>query len=151
MKDIKGINLKHPLYVELDMRTSFMSKEDIMKWSIKCMNLVSRRWMKDLAHDNLIILAFQTMDDYLIDKISLSEAREVALKLHERARIETEKPIIFYHRALGQMVSIIHVKTHAMGHIYYTLKLLIAMELDMVDDYLSETREILNDIEGSTS
>jgi hypothetical protein len=151
VNSIKGINLRHPVYVELDMRTSVMEKKDIMLWSMQCMKKVSEMWMKDLEEDELVKLSFQTMEDYLLDKISVNDGRTVALKIHERARIETDKSVIFYYRALGQMTSIIHVKTHAMGHLYYTLKMCLALDLDITDIYLLEARTLLDDIQGVTS
>lgn len=151
MKDIKAINLRHPLYVELDMKTAVLEKDELLLWSIKCMKYVTDKWMNDFQHDEIVILAFQTMNDYRSQLIHVQEAREVALRIHERARMETEKPIIFYLRALGQMVSIIHVKTHAMGHLYYTLKLLLALDLDMTDLYLKEAKHMLLDIKGDLS
>lgn|GEM_PF-4423376 len=151
MSAIKGINLRHPVYVELDMRTSVMEKKDIMRWSMQCMKKVSEMWMKDLEEDELVKLSFQTMEDYLRDQISVNDGRTVALKLHERARMETDKSVIFYYRALGQMISIIHVKTHAMGHLYYTLKMLLALNLDITDIYLLETRTLLDDIQEVSS
>jgi hypothetical protein len=128
-----------------------MEKKDIMKWSMRLMRKSSQSWMQNLLDDELVILAFQTMEDFLSDHITVQDGRTVALKLHERARIETEKPIIFYFRALGQMTAIIHTKTHAMGHLYYILKMCLALELDVTDAFLLEARQILNDIEGVTS
>jgi len=128
-----------------------MEKKDIMLWSKELMKKSSQTWMKALEDDELVKLSFQTMEDYLLDKISINDGRSVALKLHERARMETDKTVIFYFRALGQMTSIIHVKTHAMGHLYYTLKMLIALDLDLTEAYLIEARTLLDDIQGFTS
>ncbi len=108
------------------------------------MDDVTTLYMKEYAHDPDVLGAFDGVKSYLDGKISVNDGRAVALKMHERARHETTPSVIFYFRALGQMVSIIHVKTHAMGHLYYTLKMLNQLNLDLIDHHLKDALKRLD-------
>jgi hypothetical protein len=126
------------------MKTSLMEKNDILKWSLSSMKDVLNQYMKELEDDALVHLAFESVSHFLDGHLTVHEGRAIALKMHERARTESSPSVIFFFRALGQMVSVIHVKTHAMGHLYYTLKMLLALQLDLTDTYLKEALEKLD-------
>lgn len=64
----------------------------------------------------------QMIENYKMDHVKVSDARKFAFEIHALARTKLN-PDTYYLRALGHLVSTIHVKTHALKSLDYLVKL----------------------------
>ncbi|MDX9691695.1 MAG: hypothetical protein RBT45_04505 [Acholeplasmataceae bacterium] len=92
-------------------------------------------------YDHRLKDAFLTAKAYLdTDFIKVGKIKEHARICHHVARLQTDLKNLYVARIIGQGISTIHVKTHALGIFYYLEKLLRHLDYkdDDIDSYLNK-------------
>jgi len=77
-------------------------------------------YQSDLTKE--MISGLGACDDYMNQKISVSEARKIAFLMHRYAREENNLMIKYLYRACGHAIACIHVKEHLKPCMTYLVK-----------------------------
>lgn len=104
------------LYDDFMIRFDKLSKSDVLLWLKKVMELHFDERYETYNHEVIHLI------DQSIDGVhNVLEARNLAFNLHHEAK-KLQNDAQFYLRALGHMVSTIHVKAHALKCCDYIIK-----------------------------
>ncbi|MDO8646944.1 MAG: hypothetical protein Q7R70_00825 [Candidatus Diapherotrites archaeon] len=106
--------------------TSLVTKTDkevLIRWVVVCARRVLPYFEKKYHKDKRPRVALETAKKWLkggYAKVPFKEIRKASLDAHAAARAAPENSQArFAARACGQAVATVHVKTHALGPVYY--------------------------------
>lgn len=98
-------------------------KNVLIRWACECAKRVLPYFEKEFPKDKRPHKALETAKKWLkggYGKVPFKEIRKASLDAHAAARAAPENsPAKFAARACGQAVATCHVKTHALGPVYY--------------------------------
>lgn len=99
----------------------------MIRWACECAKRVLPVFEKEFPKDKRPRTALETAKKWLkggYAKVPFKEIRKASLDAHAAARSAPENsPARFAARVAGQAVATCHVKTHAMGPVYYSAKI----------------------------
>ena len=102
-------------------------KEVLIRWAVDCAKRVLPYFEKEFPKDKRPRKALETARAWLkggYEKVPFKEIRKASLDAHAAARAAPENsPARYAARACGQAVAICHAKGHALGPLYYAMKI----------------------------
>jgi len=108
-------------------------KKALIRWAIACAKRVLPYFERERPKDKRPRKALEVAKAWLkggYEKVPFKEVRSASLEAHAAARSVPEGPARYAARACGQAVATCHVKTHAMGPVYYIGKFKGEKELE---------------------
>lgn len=103
-------------------------KKILAKWAHDVSSRIIPLFEKEFPKDKRPQIALQTLREWIsTGEFHMSVIRKASLDAHAAAReVGKDSPARFAARACGQAVATAHVKTHALGPVYYSIKALKA-------------------------
>lgn len=103
----------------------YQSHQTLIQWALLRVLPMIETLSKRYPEDNIPRIAFQKSQAYVNKQVKLPVAKQAILAVHHRAKeISNAHDIALYH-AIGQGLSTIHVKTHALGIPFYELSAIV--------------------------
>ena len=109
---------------QLDIETHHL----LAVWAAGCAKHVLPLFESEHPEDPRPRQAIEGAYVWAAGKISVGEARKLAVSAHEAARSASDDTSIAVARAAGHAVATAHMADHAMGGAYYALKAIMASE-----------------------
>ncbi len=119
------------------------TQKQLVEWAKDCA-LLSLQFFEH--SDSTITKALEACDLYQEDRMTVYEARQIALALHAYAREQTDIPYIYALRALAHACASIHVRSHAIHAMNYTnksLKVQKKFKMSVIDTEISMLQNII--------
>ena len=126
---------------ELEKLVGECDKKILAMWAYDVSCRILQQNKKELPKDKRPLIALQTLQDWIsTGEFHMLVIRKASLNAHAAAReVGKDSPARFAARACGQAVATAHVKTHALGPVYYSIK---ALEGNgATDEQISKERE----------
>jgi hypothetical protein len=123
-----------------------MDKDQAISYAISSISDILKTFSLTLFDERLNIALDKAKAYHSYKTYRVSDIRKEALICHQIARSSSDLKDVHLARLIGQGISTIHVKTHALGILYYLDKLLHDMHVsnEDIDQYFMNQLSILN-------
>lgn len=113
---------------ELEELVTECDKKILARWAYDVSRRILPLFEKEFPNDKRPRIALQTLQEWIAKgEFHMTVIRKASLDAHAAAReVGGDTPARFAARACGQAVATAHVKTHALGPVYYSIKALRA-------------------------
>ncbi len=113
---------------ELEELVAECDKKILAKWAYDVSSRTIPFFEKEFPKDKRPRIALHTLQEWIATgEFHMTVIRKASLDAHAAAReVGEDTPARFAARACGQAVATAHVKTHALGPVYYSIKALRA-------------------------
>lgn len=118
-------NQQSECLVELISMIEQSSHQVLIKWSLDQASTINQDFMKDYPEEKRPQIALEQSFLWAQGMIKMAPAKQAILACHAVAKEIKDKKNIAQVHAIGQAASTVHVKSHALGLVFYELSSIV--------------------------